>query len=183
MLYELPVLLPSPSLFHSGIGTMLRFCASHSGVGTKGAWRFFLSSNIYFLIHPSIFPSILFVLLLYFLSLSVHLLQSKAKAVTGEGSIDFSQYKRALSKTSSSGSSYEALPGTKRSTSRDESLFELSEQRDKEVTQLTERLSSVEGEKEQLRKEKEKLERKLNEAEQVAAQADVAVTEVLYTHI
>jgi chromosome segregation ATPase len=104
--------------------------------------------------------------------------QNKAKAVTGEGSIDFSQYKRALSKTSSSGSSYEALPGTKRSTSRDEKLFELSEQRDQEVTELTERLSVVEGEKEQLRKEKEKLERKLNEAKQVAAQADVAVTEI-----
>ena len=49
------------------------------------------------------------------------------------------------------------------------------------MTELTERLSVVEGEKEQLRKEKEKLERKLNEAKQVAAQADVAVTEVLYT--
>ena len=105
--------------------------------------------------------------------------QSKAKALAGEKSIDFIQYRRALSKTSSSGSSYEQPPGTtNRTNSRDETLRELSEQRDDEVTEVMRRLSVVEEEKEKLRKEKEKLERKLKEAETVAEQAGTAATEV-----
>lgn len=54
----------------------------------------------------------------------------------------------------------------------------MSEQRDDEVTELTQRLSVVEEEKEKLRKEKEKVERKLKEAEMVAEQASAAATEV-----
>lgn len=62
-------------------------------------------------------------------------------------------------------------------------MTELRKKRDEDVTTLTQRLSEAEEEAEGLRKEKEKLERKLKEAEEVAAQTSIAAQEVKTLHL
>ena len=94
----------------------------------------------------------------------------------GERSFDFIQYHHTLSKTSSSGSSYERQPSVKPGS--EELLSQLKTKHDEEVTRLTERLSLVEAERDRVTRKKEKLERKFNEAENVVAQASSAGLEV-----
>ena len=77
-----------------------------------------------------------------------------------EKSIPFHQYKHALSKSSSSGSTH----------------ADLFEEREKQRADLTERLCNAEEDARKLKKKKEKLEHKLKEAKMAAA--NVAETEV-----
>ena len=80
--------------------------------------------------------------------------QTKAKALPGERSFDFIQYRHTLSKTSSSGSSYERQPSAEPSS--EELLSQLKTKHDEEVTRLTERPSVVEAERDRVTREKEK---------------------------
>lgn len=61
---------------------------------------------------------------------------------------------------------------------RDSSSEELKRLHDEQVTALTKRLSSAEDVAKRLKMEKEKLERKLKETEEVAAQTELAAVQV-----
>ena len=108
--------------------------------------------------------------------------QGVHKVLPGERSIGVADYQRKLSHASSSTSSCTldhpptGLQQDDSSTSR--TMSELKERHDEDVTTLTERLSAEEKRAEGLKREKEKLERKLKEAEEVAEQASVAALQV-----
>ena len=73
---------------------------------------------------------------------------------TREGHTLSIQYRHTLSKTSSSGSSYERQPSAEPSS--EELLSQLKTRHDEEVTRLTERPSVVEAERDRVTREKEK---------------------------
>jgi predicted nucleic acid-binding Zn-ribbon protein len=102
---------------------------------------------------------------------------SQDKVLHGEDSIRLLEYQRKLSRASSSGSSFDKLPPA-RYRGDSTSSTDLKKLHDEEVTALTKQLSTAEDEVQKLKKENEKLERKLKEAEEVAHQAGAAATEV-----
>ena len=121
------------------------------------------------------YPCTLYIL---YLCVSSYTWQSRDKVLPGEKSIEAKDFHRTISKTSSSGSSFEKLPAMTRYGGNSTSSIELKKLDEDEVTALTEQLSVAEEEVKKLQKEKKKLERKLKEAEEVAEQAATAATEV-----